>query len=172
MPVLKRKVNGVWVDVSGISEHVHSIKDITDFPTDIASAQSDWSIADENNPAYIKNKPFGEENGEIQYLDNKYLNFIESYSAPKQALELTYSEDSSTETRAIFKREITDESSDLFKFLNSIAPGETYIVEFGDEKFTCVAEDASYVYTDLGLDPSLIHRYFVIGNGNVGNVFH
>lgn len=33
MPVLKRKVNGVWVDVSGISEHVHNISDILNFPT-------------------------------------------------------------------------------------------------------------------------------------------
>ena len=35
MPVLKRKVNGVWVDVSGISEHVHNISDILNFPTSI-----------------------------------------------------------------------------------------------------------------------------------------
>ena len=35
MPVLKRKVNGVWVDVSGISSHAHNISDILDFPTSI-----------------------------------------------------------------------------------------------------------------------------------------
>ena len=32
MPVFKIKKNGVWEEISGISEHTHTKKDITDFP--------------------------------------------------------------------------------------------------------------------------------------------
>lgn len=37
MPILKTLKNGVWVPVSGISEHTHTKDDITDFPEDLAT---------------------------------------------------------------------------------------------------------------------------------------
>jgi hypothetical protein len=35
MPVLKRKTNGVWVDVAGASGHTHNINDIINFPSSL-----------------------------------------------------------------------------------------------------------------------------------------
>ena len=39
MSVLKIKQNGTWHDVSGLSEHTHTISDITDFNVDSSVAQ-------------------------------------------------------------------------------------------------------------------------------------
>lgn len=43
MPVLKTLKNGVWVPVSGMSEHTHTKDDITNFP---ASLPADGGNAD------------------------------------------------------------------------------------------------------------------------------
>ena len=42
------------------------------------AVQSDWSVTDENDPAYIKNKPFGETSDGVKQLDNKYLSIMET----------------------------------------------------------------------------------------------
>ena len=46
MPVLKVKQNGRWEDVYGISEHTHTISDITDFPSDMPTAGGDADTLD------------------------------------------------------------------------------------------------------------------------------
>lgn len=50
MPVLKIKQNGVWQDVSGISEHTHQMKDITDF-----SENGSGILVQAEEPADVEN---------------------------------------------------------------------------------------------------------------------
>ena len=46
MPVLKIKHNGVWQEVAGISKHIHTIDDITDFPTSLPADGGDADTLD------------------------------------------------------------------------------------------------------------------------------
>lgn len=39
MPVLKVKNNGIWEEIAGASQHVHTTGDITDFPTFITDIE-------------------------------------------------------------------------------------------------------------------------------------
>ena len=60
---------------------------------EMEQVQSDWDVNDEANAAYIKNKPFGEDDNGIKYLNNKYLDFMQSLidyiiNPRKQKLEL------------------------------------------------------------------------------------
>lgn len=59
--------------------------------------QSDWAETDENNPAFIKNKPVEKYNIDIDiqideesgnnYIDNYNVNYIESYESLKNKIE-------------------------------------------------------------------------------------
>ena len=60
---------------------------------EMEQVQSDWNVNDETDAAYIKNKPFGEVDNGIKYLNNKYLDFMQSLTdyvinPRKQKLEL------------------------------------------------------------------------------------
>lgn len=82
-----------------------------------SSIQSDWNVTDETSPAYIKNRPFGE------------------YESLTQLLPLTtFTLDSQNNGSNYYQEE--DNSYTL-------VVGETYVVEWDDVTYECVAKDTN-----------------------------
>lgn len=78
MPVLKIKRNGVWQDVSGISEHTHQMKDITDFSENGSGilVQAEEPADAENGTVWIDMDEDGDGSGSAQ-IPTDYVSFKE-----------------------------------------------------------------------------------------------
>jgi hypothetical protein len=88
-----------------LDSHGHSISEITD----LQSIQADWNVNDENDPAYIKNRPFYESDVQL----------------------VTIFENSALETGK-------DNYADI-SFAYPINEGQTYFVTLNGEEYECVA---------------------------------
>lgn len=114
-----------------------------------AATKSDWLEEDENSPAYIRNKPFGEnEDGTIKTLDPKYLpegssdgvtswNDLEDKPFNSEYTELV--SEVTVETVAEYDGSAAYAViSDNFDFL---VPGITYTIAFNGNIYKCIAKE-------------------------------